>query len=355
MKVILLVLFVFESTKKSYGLKQNVLEHDIYPSNTVFLDGVGVGSSANEQNSHILFANTEKRTTPITADTTLQTLTSTTRPTTKVTSIATSEVTTFPTEIITRQTTTDTTVLSSERTALHVSTTFGATLSSTVKTFLTTTEKNTLPPTTKLRLLTTGKVTMQPTDTAMTTIEKTSLQTTQDTTLPITEPTVVSTTPVVNTTPLSAVFRECGSSGSHIKSGRINSVTIQCSGFNSRRFCLLKRNTTARVFVNFTSNVDTTKVKTIVHGILPGSPQFFFLHLLSNDGEEGVRYNAVTEDACVENVDHCNIKAGEAVQYINAAAINRFFPLIRLTIKLEIRDDQDRNLVCIRFPAEIVN
>ncbi|CAG2234528.1 unnamed protein product [Mytilus edulis] len=217
---------------------------------------------------------TEERITPITTDTTLQTLTPTTRPTTKITSIATSEVTTIPTEITTRQTTTETTVFSSERTALHVSTTEGATLPSTEKNSLTTTEKNTLPPTTKLRLLTTGKVTMQPTDTAMTTIEKTSpCKLRRTLTLPTTEPTVVSTTPVVNTTPY----------------------------------------------------VDTTKVKTIVHGILPGSPQFFFLHLLSNDGEEGVRYNAVTEDACVENVDHCNIKAGEAVQYINAAAINRFF------------------------------
>lgn len=54
------------------------------------------------------------------------------------------------------------------------------------------------------------------------------------------------------------------------------------------------------------SDVDTTKVKTIVHGILPSPPQFF-LHLLANNGEEGFRYNSVTEDACVENVDHCNI------------------------------------------------
>lgn len=84
-----------------------------------------------------IFSDTEERITPITTDTTLQTLTSTTRPTNKISSIATSEVTTFPTEKTTRQTTIETTVLSSERTALHVSTTEGATLPSTEKKSLT--------------------------------------------------------------------------------------------------------------------------------------------------------------------------------------------------------------------------
>lgn len=354
--VILLVLFVFESTNKSFGLKQNVLEHHSYPSNTVFLDGVGVGSSANEQNSHVLFANTEERITPITTDTTLQTLTKTTRPTTKITSIATSAVTTFPKEITTRLTTT----VSSKKTALNVTTTEGATLPSTKKTILTTTGKITLPktrklilPTTgKITLPTTGKITMQTTeDTTVTTNEITSLPTTEVTTFSTTESTAVSTTPVVNTTPFSSVvFKDCGSSGSHIKSGQINSVKFQCSGFNVRRFCFLKRNTTARIFVNFTSNVDATKVRTIVHGILSG-----YSPLISSDGEEGIRYTGITEDACVNNVDHCNIKAGEAIQYRNAAFIHPLFPLIRLTIKLEIRDDQDRNIACIKFPAEIVN
>ncbi|CAC5376115.1 unnamed protein product [Mytilus coruscus] len=86
--------------------------------------------------------NTEERITPITTETTLQTLTLTTRPTTKITSIATSEVTKFPTEITSRLTTTETTFLSSEKTLLHEATTEGATLPSTEKNFSYNNRKN---------------------------------------------------------------------------------------------------------------------------------------------------------------------------------------------------------------------
>lgn len=78
----------------------------------------------------------------------------------------------------------------------------------------------------------------------------------------------------------------------------------------------------------FTLDVNTTQVKSVVHGILPGIPDLF-LHLLSHDNEQGIRFLGVKEDACHhENVDHCNIKAGEIIQYTNTLPVDENYPKV---------------------------
>ncbi|XP_063402335.1 NPC intracellular cholesterol transporter 2-like [Mytilus trossulus] len=149
-------------------------------------------------------------------------------------------------------------------------------------------------------------------------------------------------------------YHECGPSTSHSKTGVLKSLDIGCAGLSAHNACKLKRGTDVSITTNFTSNVNTNKVTTVVHGILNGVAEVF-LHLLSKDGEEGVRFNGVTEDACISNVNHCNITKGEIIHYTNTLPVDVHYPLLRLTVKWEIRDDQNNNLVCIKIPVEIVN
>lgn len=61
------------------------------------------------------------------------------------------------------------------------------------------------------------------------------------------------------------------------------------------------------------------------------------LHLVSNDGEDGVRFLGVKEDACIDKaVDHCNIEAGETVEYTNTMFISPLYPLVCL-VHIETR------------------
>ncbi|CAC5376111.1 unnamed protein product [Mytilus coruscus] len=115
-------------------------------------------------------------------------------------------------------------------------------------------------------------------------------------------------------------------STSHSKTGVLKSIDIGCAGVDVHNNCKLKRGTNVSISTNFTSNVNTNKVTTVVHGILNGVAEVF-LHLLSKDGEEGVRFNGVTEDACISNVDHCNITKGEIIQYTNTLPVDRKYPL----------------------------
>ncbi|CAG2210171.1 unnamed protein product [Mytilus edulis] len=98
-------------------------------------------------------------------------------------------------------------------------------------------------------------------------------------------------------------------SSTHSKTGVLKSIDIGCAGVDAHNNCRLQRGTHVSISTNFTSNVNTNKVTTVVHGILNGVAEVF-LHLLSTDGEEGVRFNGVTEDACISNVNHCNITKG---------------------------------------------
>lgn len=81
----------------------------------------------------------------------------------------------------------------------------------------------------------------------------------------------------------------------------------------------------------FSSDVDATKVRTILHAQMnrDSYPIMFFNHLVVDDGAEGLRFLGIEENACLHNnVDHCNIKSGEDIQYSYAAFINPRYPLV---------------------------
>ncbi|CAC5376117.1 NPC2 [Mytilus coruscus] len=149
------------------------------------------------------------------------------------------------------------------------------------------------------------------------------------------------------------------STSGHIESGKLNSADIQCHSVmldqgTGKQSCQLLRNSSASISVTFICNVNTTQVKSVVHGMIPGIPNIF-LHLLSHDNEKGIRFLGVKEDACLNNnVDHCNIKAGDTVQYTNTLPVDEDYPKLRLTVRWEIRDDKNRDLVCILLPTEII-
>ncbi|VDI08244.1 Niemann-Pick C2 protein [Mytilus galloprovincialis] len=127
-------------------------------------------------------------------------------------------------------------------------------------------------------------------------------------------------------------YRDCGSRDGLVKSIDISPCTAEP--------CKLKRGTNVTVAITFTSKVDTTRVTTSVHGILGFIP---------------IPFVGIPKDACANNnVDHCPIVNGETIVYSNQIYVNPVYPLLRVTVEFEVKDDH-HDMVCFKFPTEIVN
>lgn len=79
-------------------------------------------------------------------------------------------------------------------------------------------------------------------------------------------------------------------------------------------------------------------ITTLVHGILLGVPISFPLE------------NA---DACVTDVQ-CPLKKGITMYYSTNLPIYQRYPVLPITIDLNLQTDDKQNIVCIRIPAKLV-
>ncbi|CAG2238025.1 NPC2 [Mytilus edulis] len=112
-------------------------------------------------------------------------------------------------------------------------------------------------------------------------------------------------------------YRDCGSRDGLVKSIDISPCTAEP--------CKLKRGTNVTVAITFTSKVDTTSVTTSVHGILGFIP---------------IPFVGIPKDACANNnVDHCPIVNGETIVYSNQIYVNPVYPLLRVTVEFEVKDE----------------
>jgi len=126
-------------------------------------------------------------------------------------------------------------------------------------------------------------------------------------------------------------YLDCGSS-----SGKVTIVDIApCS----TQPCQLHKGQSYSVNVTFNSAVESQTSKAVVHGIIAGVP---------------VPFPIPIEDGCKSGI-HCPIEKQLVYHYVNALPVKSEYPAIKLVVKWELRDDNNQDLFCIKFPVQIVN
>ncbi|XP_030641986.1 NPC intracellular cholesterol transporter 2 [Chanos chanos] len=126
-------------------------------------------------------------------------------------------------------------------------------------------------------------------------------------------------------------FADCGSS-----SGKVVLVDINpCP----KQPCQLHKGQSYAVNVTFSSAVESQTSKAVVHGVIAGVP---------------IPFPIPVEDGCKCGIA-CPIQKGKGYNYINQLPVKNEYPLIKLVVEWELRDDSSNDLFCIKFPVQIVS
>ncbi|XP_066245249.1 ecdysteroid-regulated 16 kDa protein-like [Euwallacea similis] len=130
----------------------------------------------------------------------------------------------------------------------------------------------------------------------------------------------------------SATFSDCGS-----VDGSIVSVNISKCTPSSKR-CILRRNSNVTMAITFTSNTESNMLKAVVHGIILGVPAPFDLP---------------NPDGCKDSGIECPVQSGTTYKYITSLPILSAYPRVTVDIKWEIKDANNKDLICALIPAKI--
>ncbi|XP_019721016.1 epididymal secretory protein E1 [Hippocampus comes] len=125
-------------------------------------------------------------------------------------------------------------------------------------------------------------------------------------------------------------YFDCGSS-----SGKVIIVDITpCPSLP----CQLHKGQSYSVNVTFNSAVQSKTSKAVVHGVIAGLP---------------VPFPIPIEDGCKSGIQ-CPIQKQRSYHYVNALPVKTEYPAIKLVVEWELRDDNNQDLFCIKFPVQIV-
>ncbi|CAK9807024.1 NPC intracellular cholesterol transporter 2 homolog a [Anthophora plagiata] len=126
---------------------------------------------------------------------------------------------------------------------------------------------------------------------------------------------------------------DCGS-----KSGKFTSVTLSCD--MSKSVCDLIPNTNATIEINFTIDKDISAVNAVVHGIIMDVPIPFPLG----------NANACTHS---ESNISCPLAKGGSYLYRNVLPVHKSYPKLAVTVKWQLKDENNEDIVCVLIPAKI--
>ncbi|XP_030299344.1 NPC intracellular cholesterol transporter 2 [Sparus aurata] len=125
-------------------------------------------------------------------------------------------------------------------------------------------------------------------------------------------------------------FIDCGST-----SGKVSVVDIDpCAS----QPCQLRKGQSYSVNVTFNSAVESQTSKALVHGIIAGVP---------------IPFPIPKDDGCQSGIQ-CPIQKQQSYHYLNSLPVKTEYPAIKLTVEWELRDDDKKDLFCIKFPVQIV-
>lgn len=126
-------------------------------------------------------------------------------------------------------------------------------------------------------------------------------------------------------------FLDCGST-----TGKV--VTVDIAPCPNQP-CELHKGVSYGVNVTFNSDVLSQTSTALVHGIVAGVP---------------IPFPIPIEDGCKSGIV-CPIQQQHKYNYVNLLPVKTQYPSIKLVVEWELRDDNHKDLFCIRFPVKIVS
>ncbi|XP_034714975.1 NPC intracellular cholesterol transporter 2-like [Etheostoma cragini] len=126
-------------------------------------------------------------------------------------------------------------------------------------------------------------------------------------------------------------FMDCGSSSGKVAMVDVNPCASQP--------CQLHKGQSYSVNVTFSSAVASQTGTAVVHGIIAGVP---------------IPFHIPVDDACKCGIQ-CPIQKQQMYHYVTALPVKTEYPSIKLVVEWELKDDNQQDLFCIRFPVQIVS
>lgn len=126
-------------------------------------------------------------------------------------------------------------------------------------------------------------------------------------------------------------FSDCGS-----VTGKVNFVEVtNCP--DNQDICILKKGTTVEVKVHFTPKVRSQSLTALLNAEILDTP---------------VPLPLAEPDACKTGIS-CPVEKGKSYTYQNSLEVLDFYPEVELSVKLELKDDQRKNMVCGSIKCKI--
>lgn len=125
-------------------------------------------------------------------------------------------------------------------------------------------------------------------------------------------------------------YIDCGSSD-----GKVTMVDITPCATQP---CPLKQGQDYTVNVTFVSNVETENSTAVVHGIIAGVP---------------IPFPIPVSNGCMSGIE-CPIHKLQTYHYVATLPVKSEYPRIKLVVEWELKDDDSKDLFCIKFPVQIV-
>lgn len=126
-------------------------------------------------------------------------------------------------------------------------------------------------------------------------------------------------------------FNDCGSS-----TGQVSSVEVSgCP--DGQDECTLKRGSQPTIEIKFSAKGETKSLKAVVHGVIGGVP---------------IPFPVPQSDACKSGVT-CPVQSGENYTYNNKFNVRNSYPPVAVTVKYELKDDNQSDMACVEIPCKI--
>ncbi|KOC67818.1 Protein NPC2 like protein [Habropoda laboriosa] len=127
--------------------------------------------------------------------------------------------------------------------------------------------------------------------------------------------------------------QDCGS-----KIGKFTSVTLGCD--MKKSICDLIPNTNASIEIDFTVDKDVSAVTAVVHGIIM---------------DVSIPFPLANANACATPTSDvsCPLEKGGSYHYKNVLPVHKSYPKLAVTVKWQLKDENNENIVCILVPARI--
>ncbi|TMW51033.1 hypothetical protein DOY81_003903 [Sarcophaga bullata] len=127
-------------------------------------------------------------------------------------------------------------------------------------------------------------------------------------------------------------FTDCGS-----KTGKFTKIVVSdCD--TTKNECILKRNSSVSITIDFSLAEDVTAIKTVVHGKVLGVEMPFHLQ---------------NPDACVDSGLKCPLEKDETYEYTATLPVLKAYPKVNVIVKWELQDQNGEDIVCVSIPAKI--